>query len=87
MTSVVYCRTFLHFMSSLFNNFKKTNSVNVLTPKVGALNIEFALKLIGILKLLEIRIEIESRLCCIYVRRRRLYIYKFTKYNQNTFTN
>ena len=23
ITSVVYCRTFLHFMSSLFNNFKK----------------------------------------------------------------
>jgi len=23
MTSVVYCRTFLHFMSSLFNNLKK----------------------------------------------------------------
>ena len=22
MTSVVYCRTFLHFMSSLFNNLK-----------------------------------------------------------------
>ena len=24
MTSVVYCRTFLHYMSSLFNNLKKT---------------------------------------------------------------
>ena len=23
MTSIVYCRTFLHFMSSLFNNLKK----------------------------------------------------------------
>ena len=33
MTSVVYCRTFLHFMSSLFNNWKKTNSQNVSTPK------------------------------------------------------
>jgi len=45
MTSVVYCRTFLHFMSSLFNNLKKTNSENVSTPKVGVLNIEFVLKL------------------------------------------
>ena len=33
MTSVVYCRTFLNFMSSLFNNFKKTNSENVSTRK------------------------------------------------------
>ena len=45
MTSVVYCRTFLLFMSSLFNNFKKTNSENVSTPKVVVLNVEFALKL------------------------------------------
>ena len=44
-TSVVYCRTFLHFMSTLFNNLKKTNSENVSTPKVGVLYIEFALKL------------------------------------------
>jgi len=35
---------FLHFMSSLFNNFKKL-SENVSTPKVGVLNVEFALKL------------------------------------------
>ncbi len=27
MTSVVYCRIFLHFMSSLINNFKKYNSL------------------------------------------------------------
>ena len=45
MTSVVYCRTFLHFMSTLFNNLKKTNSENVSTPKVGVLNVEFARKL------------------------------------------
>jgi len=43
--SAVYCITFFHFMSSLFNNFKKNNSTNVSTPKVGVLNIEFALKL------------------------------------------
>ena len=42
--SVVYCRTFLYFMSSLFNNLKETNSENVSTPKVGVFNIEFALK-------------------------------------------
>ena len=45
MTSVAYCRTFLHFMSSLFNNSKKTNSENVSTPKIGVLKVEFALKL------------------------------------------
>ena len=45
MTSVVYCRIFLHFMSSLFNYLKKINSENVSTPKVGVLNVEFALKL------------------------------------------
>ena len=32
-------------MSALFNNLKKTNSENVSTPKVGVLNVEFALKL------------------------------------------
>jgi len=32
-------------MSSLIDNLKKTNSENVSTPKVGVLNIEFALKL------------------------------------------
>ena len=38
ITSVVYCRTFLHFMSSIFNNLnKKRNSENVSTPKVGVL--------------------------------------------------
>ena len=37
MTSVVYCRTFLHFISSSFNNLKKTNSENVSTPKVHRL--------------------------------------------------
>ena len=41
MTSVVYCRSFLHFMSSLFHNLKKTYP----TPKVGVLNVEFELKL------------------------------------------
>ena len=45
MTYVVYCRTFLHFMPSLFNNLKKSNSEKVSTPKLGVLNIEFALKL------------------------------------------
>ena len=45
MTSVVYPRTVFHLMSSLFNNFKKTNFENVSTPKVGVLNVEFALKL------------------------------------------
>ena len=30
-------------MSLLFNNLKKTNSENVSTPKVGVLNVEFAL--------------------------------------------
>ena len=44
MTSVVYCRIFLHFMSSLINN-KKTNSESVSTPKIGVLNVGFALKL------------------------------------------
>ena len=29
MTSVVYCRTFLHFMSSLFNNFMLSLHCNV----------------------------------------------------------
>jgi len=43
MTSVVYCRIFLHFMSSLINNLKKTNSESVSTPKSGVLNVEFAL--------------------------------------------
>ena len=32
-------------MLSLFNNLKKTNSENVSNPKVGVLNVEFALKL------------------------------------------
>ena len=32
-------------MSTLFNILKKTNSENVSTPKVGVLNVEFALKL------------------------------------------
>ena len=45
MTSVVYCRIFLHFMSSLINNLKKANSESVSTPKSGVLNVEFALKL------------------------------------------
>ena len=44
MTSVVYCRIFLHFMSSLINNLKKTNSESVSTPKSGVLNVDFALK-------------------------------------------
>ena len=30
-------------MSSLINNLKKTNSENVSTPKVGVVNVEFAL--------------------------------------------
>ena len=34
MTSVVYCRTFYIFLSSLFNNLKKTNFENLSTPKV-----------------------------------------------------
>ena len=29
MTSVVYCRIFLHFMSSLFNNLKKTQDLQI----------------------------------------------------------
>ena len=52
MTSVVYCRTFLHFMSSLFkiniyinDNLKKPYSENVSTPNVGVLIVEFSLKL------------------------------------------
>ena len=40
----VVCRIFLHFMSSLINN-KKTNSESVSTPKIGVLNVGFALKL------------------------------------------
>ena len=40
-----YCIIFTLFSSTLFNNWNKTNSVNVSTPKVGVLNIEFALKL------------------------------------------
>ena len=45
MTSVVYCRTFLHFMS-LFNNLKKLIlKTYPSTPKVGVFNVEFALKL------------------------------------------
>ena len=35
----------LHFMSSLFNNFKKLILNIVSTPKVGVLNVEFTLKL------------------------------------------
>ena len=31
-------------MSSLFNNFKKNYSENVSTPKVGVLNVNFALR-------------------------------------------
>ena len=50
MTSVVYCRIFLHFMSTLINNLKKTNSESVSNPKSGVLNVEFALKL-GIYRL------------------------------------
>ena len=34
-----------HFMSYLFNKYKKTNSENVSTPKVRVFSIEFALKL------------------------------------------
>ena len=45
ITSVVYCKTFLHFMSSLINNCKKTNSESLSTPNSGVLNVEFALKL------------------------------------------
>ena len=43
MTSVVYCIPLLHFMSSLFNNFKN-NSENVSTQKYD-LNVDFAFKL------------------------------------------
>ena len=32
-------------MSSLINNFKKTNSESVSTPKSGVVNVEFTLKL------------------------------------------
>ena len=43
MTSVVYCRTFFTFYDVVISWFKKTNSENVSTLKVGVLNVEFAL--------------------------------------------
>jgi len=60
MTSVVYCRTFLHFMSSLYNNLKITNSE---TPKVGVMNVEFALKL-------RIYRSLKSLLCLKWIRKK-----------------
>ena len=45
MTSVVYCRTCFTFYVVVITWLKKTISENVSTPKVGVLNIEFALKL------------------------------------------
>ena len=41
-TSVVYWRTFLHFMSSVFNDFKKLILKTYPLPKYRVLNVEFA---------------------------------------------
>ena len=53
----------LHFMSSLFNNFKQTNSENVSTPKVGVLNVTFALKL-------RIYRSLKSLICLQWIRKK-----------------
>ena len=63
MTSVVNCRTFLHFMSSIFNNLKKTNSENISTPKEEVLNIAFALKL-------RIYRSLKSLICLKWIRKK-----------------
>ena len=43
MTPVVYCRIFLHFMSSLINNLKKTNfeSVSTIHPQIRSFERRF----------------------------------------------
>ena len=79
MTSVVYCRTFLNLMSSLFSNLKKkTNSENISTPKVGVLNIEFALKL-RIYRSLK-------RLICLKWIRKKLSTTLYTQFNYLTYS-
>jgi len=60
---VVYCRTSLHFKSSLFNNLRKTNSENISTPKVGVVNIEFTLKI-------RIHRSLKSFICLKWIRKK-----------------